>query len=98
MRYLIGNQLPKLFDRDPLTIALSVDGVSFDRVFAVRAGAPPRRYPGTGKGPGYQYPHATLDPATGHLVVAYSINKENIGITRVPLRELWTSSTSETKT
>jgi hypothetical protein len=26
LRYLLGNQLPKLFDRDPLTISLSTDG------------------------------------------------------------------------
>ena len=53
--YLIGNQLPKVFDRDPLTLALSLDGVSFKVVVAVRAGAPHARYPGIGKGPGFQY-------------------------------------------
>ena len=56
LRYLIGNQLPKVFDRDPLTIALSPDGVTWNWVGAVRGGAPPKRYPGFGKGPGYQYP------------------------------------------
>ena len=83
-RFIIGNQLPKRFDRDPLTIVLSANGVSFDRIFAVRAGAPAKRYPGVGKGPGYQYPAATLlDDET--LLVAYSVNKEDIAVTRVKI-------------
>ena len=84
LRYIIGNQLPKRFDRDPLTISLSTDGVSWDRILAVRAGAPKQRYPGFGKGPGYQYPAAALlDDET--LVVAYSVNKEDIAVTRIKL-------------
>ena len=89
-RFLLGNQLPTRFDRDPLTISLSRDGVLFDRVAAVRAGAPPTAYPGVGKGPGFQYPAAAVDAARGMLLVAYSVNKEDIAVTRVPLASLAT--------
>ena len=63
LRYLLGNQLSKIWDRDPLTISLSKDGVSFACVLAVRArcvdgahcgGAGHEFFPGFGKGPGYQ--------------------------------------------
>ena len=38
--YLLGSQLPRLWDRDPLTLALSPDGAAFDSLQAVRADAP----------------------------------------------------------
>jgi hypothetical protein len=40
-----------------------------------------------GKGPGFQYPSAVLSHA-GELLVAYSVNKEDIGVTVVPLSSL----------
>eukprot|EP00039_Didymoeca_costata_P014249 m.228355 g.228355 ORF g.228355 m.228355 type:complete len:477 (-) comp15976_c1_seq36:297-1727(-) len=78
---LLGSQIPKLFDRDPLTMTLSEDGVMFDKAWSVRYGAPPKRYPGVGKGPGFQYPDAVeLDNNT--MWIAYSVNKEDIAITK----------------
>ena len=50
--------------RDPLTLALSKDGVSFDRAFALRWGAPERRFPGSHKDYGYAYPGAYVDGGT----------------------------------
>lgn len=59
-RYLLGNQLAKIWDRDPLTISLSHDGVDFSCVLAVRArcidgahcpGPGHEFFPGFGKGP-----------------------------------------------
>jgi hypothetical protein len=94
-RYLVGNQLAKIWDRDPLTLSLSTDGVSFDCVLAVRArcedgqrcGGPGHEFfPGFGKGPGYQYPAAAV--VGDALWITYSIAKEQIGVTRVPLSEL----------
>ena len=38
--------------------------------------------------PGFQYPAAMWREATGEMVVAYSVNKEDIAITRFPLRLL----------
>ena len=39
---------------------------------------------GITKGPGFQYPDAIVAP-DGELVVVYSVNKEEIAVTRVPL-------------
>ena len=49
---------------DPLTLALSTDGVSFDRAFALRWGAPERRFPGSHKDYGFAYPGAFVDGGT----------------------------------
>ena len=78
--YLIGNQTR---GRDPLVIALSSDGVTFDQAAAIRAGAPAVRQKGRAKGRGYQYPSALVDGET--LWVVYSIGKEDVAISRVPL-------------
>lgn len=84
-RYLLGNQLPRLWDRDPLTLALSADGVAFGRLSAVRADAPPPEFPAFTKGPGYAYPMAVLTESDDALVVVYSTNKEQIAATRIAL-------------
>jgi len=60
--------------------------VSFDCVYAVRANSGREFFPGFGKGTGYQYPAAAL--VGDALWVAYSVNKEAIGVTRVPLSSL----------
>jgi hypothetical protein len=89
--FLAGNQLSEPLDRaerphytrDPLTLALSADGVAFDRAVAVRSGSPKIRLPGKGKGRGYQYPSAVLvDDA---LWIMYSVGKEDVAVSRVPL-------------
>lgn len=94
-RYLLGNQLSKIWDRDPLTISLSHDGVDFNCVLAVRArcldgahcpGPGHQFFPGFGKGPGYQYPSAAV--VGEHLMIVYSVAKEEIALSRVPLSEL----------
>jgi hypothetical protein len=84
-RYLVGSQLPRLWDRDPITITLSDDGINFDRLLALRSGAPPPVFPAFTKGPGYQYPQAVVTEAGDALITVYSVNKEEIGATRVPL-------------
>jgi len=80
--YLIGNQA---IGRDPLTISLSRDGVTFDRAAAIRHGAPKVRHRGRAKGPGFQYPSAVVGDA---LWVIYSIGKEDVAVSRVPLSAL----------
>jgi hypothetical protein len=62
------------------------DGLAFNKVWAVAAGAPPIRFPGAAKGPGFQYPGAVWINNT--LLVVYSINKEDIGLTAIPLQLL----------
>ena len=81
--YLIGNQA---IGRDPLVIGLSRDGATFDWAAAIRAGAPKVRHPGRAKGAGFQYPSAVV--ARDALWVIYSIGKEDVAVSRVPLSAL----------
>ena len=77
---------PSIGRRNPLTIALSKDGVLFDRAFVVRSEQTSMRFKGTNKLDGWQYPTAVV--WKDHLYVAYSINKEDEGVTRIALRDL----------
>ena len=81
--YLIGNNIPIKWCRDPLTIACSYDGITFDRAWALRANAPQQRHYGMYKGPGFQYPFVLMHE--GDLWVIYSVNKEDIEITQIPI-------------
>lgn len=77
---------PSIGRRSPLTIALSNDGVLFDRALVIRSAKTNMRFKGTNKVDGWQYPTAVV--WKGHLYVAYSINKEDEGVTRIALRNL----------
>jgi len=83
-RYLINNPVPN--SRDPLVLRLSQDGLSFGPAQVLRRGAPALRHAGLHKGPGFQYPSAGL--AENALWVVYSVNKEDIEISRIPLQDL----------
>jgi predicted neuraminidase len=85
-KWIINNPGPKKFDRSLLTIAISSDGVVFDRAFIVRGEPTQMRYEGKSKLDGWQYPHAIVHD--GHLFVAYSINKEDVGLTKIDLKNL----------
>ena len=74
--YLIGNAYPKLLDRMHLMIAFSDDGVTFDRMYTLLDDPTAQRAFGLLKCHGYQYPVAIEDE--GRLLVAYSVNKEDI--------------------
>ena len=84
--FIINNSMPKKFDRSLLTIALSQDGESFDSAWLVRGEPTEMRYEGRSKLNGWQYPHATVWKDA--LYVAYSINKEDVALTRIALKEL----------
>lgn len=60
----------------------SRDGITFDGVRAIRAGAPERRYEGKHKDRGFEYPSVVVTDAA--LWVIYSINKEDVAVSRVP--------------
>jgi hypothetical protein len=96
---LIGNQVarefdnvdkPTHYDRDPLTISISRDGYRFDRQIALRWEGGRRwrtecrKVPGRGQG--CQYPAAMV--RDGVLYVIYSIGKEDIALSWVPLERL----------
>jgi glycerophosphoryl diester phosphodiesterase len=84
--YIINNPMPKRLDRSLLAIALSQDGVTFDRALLIRGGPTQRRYDGRQKLDGWQYPNAIVWKDC--LYVAYSINKEDLGVTQIALKNL----------
>jgi hypothetical protein len=73
--------------RDPLVLTLSWDGMNFDWAKAIRAGAPPLRF-STLRAPGFAYPSAVV--ANDCLWVIYSIGKEDVAVSRIPLSALGT--------
>lgn len=79
--YLVGAQNPH--GRDPVTLAISADGLKFDMHWAVNYGAPPVRHPGKYKGTGFQYPGAMVHD--GKMFVTYSVGKEDIVVSIFPL-------------
>lgn len=91
---LIGNQNVTHFDaalyldRDPMTISISKDGYVFDKVFSYRTGSPSTfRFSGVGgRNPGYAYSSSIIHE--GFLYTLYSIGKEDMAISRVPLSAL----------
>lgn len=92
--YLIGNQIAYEFDkplylnRDPITISISKDGYKFEKTYALRTGAPKTyRFPGVARrNPGFAYSSSLIHD--GWLYTAYSVGKEEIGISRVQLADL----------
>lgn len=75
--------------RIPLVLTLSKDGELFDKAFLLRSGnkdLQPLRYEGKYKRTGYSYPKSIV--WKGHLYVSYATNKEDIEVTRIPLKNL----------
>ena len=78
---------PESIGRTPVVLALSEDGVKFDRHFIVgdEPNCPPREK-GLGKGGRYGYPYLHL--MGDEVFVIYSVGKEDIGITQFKLSDL----------
>lgn len=73
--------------RTPAILALSNDGVVFDKHFILGDDAwRPMRFPGLNKGGRYGYPWLYVDGAFGYMI--YSTEKEDIGIGRFRLDDL----------
>ena len=74
--------------RWPLVLLLSQDGVWFDHATLLRSGEsidlPPRRYEGRYKTLGFSYPKAFVH--NNSLYVSYSVNKEDVECTIIPLK------------
>ena len=83
--YIISNPGVKA-GRAILTIATSADGMLFDRAFIVRSEPTRGVYQGMAKGPGYQYPNSLV--RNGWLHVIYSVNKEDVMVTRIRMNDL----------
>lgn len=91
---LVGNQVATGFDnpqavqhypRDPLTVAVSANGYGFEKVYALRWGAPPLRFKGTG-GRGFQYPSIAV--REDRLFVLHTVGKEDVAMASVALAEI----------
>ncbi|MDR0901377.1 MAG: exo-alpha-sialidase [Opitutaceae bacterium] len=88
---LVYNPHPK--NRFPLVVVTGDDGVTFRDMRVVNPGDQPQRYEGENKNTGAQYVRGIAEWATdgsfagekNNLWLAYSINKEDIVVSRVPL-------------
>ncbi|MBC8355994.1 MAG: exo-alpha-sialidase [Planctomycetes bacterium] len=81
--YVINNPGPGRMNRSLLTIALSGDGIVFDRAWIIRGEPTTQRFKGKGKRDGWQYPSSLVWKDS--LFVAYSVNKEDVTIARIAL-------------
>jgi predicted neuraminidase len=80
--FLIGNPATSK-DRSVLALATAKDGSTFDHAWLIGRDPAPGRYEGKAKTPGFSYPKAIVHGE--YLYVVYSINKEDIVVTRIPL-------------
>ena len=75
--------------RHPLSIATSDDGILFDNLVNVHGEVPPKRFWGREKRPGPQYVRGITEgngnPPGDDLWVVYSVSKEDIWISRIPV-------------
>ncbi len=75
--------------RWPLALIQSDDGITFDGMLTVHGETPIRRYPGHNKDLGAQYVRGITegngDPPGDDLWLTYSVNKEDIWVSRVPV-------------
>ena len=76
--YIVGNSNPQLMNRRRLTLSLSKDGHIFDEMFVLLDATTRRRIEGMHKESGYQYPQTLVHEDT--MLIAYSINKEDIEV------------------
>ena len=81
--FLIGNPGPGK-DRSRLILAIASDGKTFDSAWTLRKDPPERRFDGKAKTLGFSYPKAFVDKV--FLYVSYSVNKEEIAVSRLPVR------------
>lgn len=86
--YIVNNPYRINKPRCPLSITLSNDGVTFTKSYLLRSldELPEQVYSGWAKTLGYSYPKAMV--YNGHLWVSYSIQKERVGYSRIPLSSI----------
>ncbi|MGB8226682.1 MAG: glycosyl hydrolase family 65 protein [Sedimentisphaerales bacterium] len=79
--------------RHPLSIATSDDGILFDNLVNVHGEVPLERFWGREKRPGPQYVRGIIEgngnPPGSDLWVVYSVGKEDIWISRIPVPVKW---------
>ena len=76
-------------NRHPLCVATSSDGLNFNNLAVVHGEVPLKRYWGIEKRPGPQYVRGIIEgngnPPGNDLWVVYSVNKEDIWVSRIPV-------------
>lgn len=86
---IVHNQSATKRNRFPMAVLVGEDGHEFDRLFAFRGEIPPRKYQGLHKNPGAQYFRGIIEgngnPPGNHMWNTYSINKEDIWVSRALL-------------
>ena len=86
---LVYNPAPYGSHRWPLAIVTGDDGILFDNMLLVHGEVPPRRFFGRAKDFGPQYVRGIQEgngtPPETDMWVTYSVNKEDIWISRIPL-------------
>lgn len=96
---IIYNHSPSLRNRFPMAILIGEDGHTFDKLYAIRGDVPPMRYSGHAKNPGVQYFRGIIegngDPPGNYMWVVYSVNKEDIWISRITIPVLGEVSSDE---
>jgi hypothetical protein len=83
---MINNPSATQYDRSVLALSTSGDGITFNRSVALRSDPATQAFGGDRKVDGWQYPNALV--WNEMLIVAYSINKEDIAVTRIPVDSL----------
>jgi len=75
--------------RYPLAVITSDDGILFDNMLCIQGEMPPPRFEGRGKDVGPQYVRGIEewngDPPGNDMWVEYSVNKEDMWVSRVPV-------------
>jgi hypothetical protein len=75
--------------RHPLSVVTSDDGLNYDDLLTVNPDTSRMRYVGLHKGPGQHYPRGIVEgngtPPGRYLWVTYSMNKEDIWVSRIPV-------------
>jgi hypothetical protein len=87
-RYAIAYD-PQADYRWPLAVVTSKDGITFNHMLVVDGEVPFRRYSGLYKNPGPQYVRGIAQgnpqPPDGAMWLVYSVNKEDIWVSRIPV-------------
>lgn len=86
--YIVNNPYRINKPRCPLAVTLSKDGAIFTHSYLLRGldELPTQAYSGWAKTLGYSYPKAMV--YNGYLWVSYSIQKERVGYSRIPLSSI----------
>lgn len=84
---IVHNQSATMRNRFPMAALVGEDGHIFDRIYNLSGEVPPRRYKGLWKNPGIQYFRGIYpgngNPSDNHMWITYSVNKEDIWISRI---------------